>query len=67
MTGEVDVELYKGKASIHARRSDLSLYDQDLSSMDDIEGFNPTDSTGFINVNSIRLKAHSLREKNRSE
>ncbi|MBD3289285.1 argininosuccinate synthase, partial [candidate division KSB1 bacterium] len=34
--------------------------DQDLSSME-VEGdFDATDSTGFININAIRLKAHNL-------
>lgn len=67
VTGEVDVQLYKGRASIIARRSPLSLYNQDLSSMDDHGGFNPRDSEGFININSIRLKAHTVRERGRGK
>lgn len=63
VTGSVDVQLFKGSAKIRSRRSPLSLYNQDLSSMDDHGGFNPRDSEGFININSIRLKAHSMRER----
>jgi len=57
------MHLYKGKATIAARSSPLSLYNQDLSSMDAHGAWNPQDSTGFIRINSVRLKAHYLREK----
>lgn len=56
--GIVYLGLYKGNVRVLGRESPTSLYDQALASMD-IEGeFNQTDSTGFININAIRLKAH---------
>ena len=36
------------------------IYDQDLSSMEIEGGFDAKDSSGFININAIRLKAHNL-------
>lgn len=63
VSGTVDVSLYKGKASIIGRSSPLSLYSQNIASMDEQGAWNPQDSTGFIRINSTRLKAHLLRER----
>jgi argininosuccinate synthase len=63
VSGSVDIQLFKGKASIVARSSPLSLYNKHLSSMDISGGWNPQDSTGFIRINSVRLRAHTAREK----
>ncbi|MCX6223848.1 MAG: argininosuccinate synthase [Bacteroidia bacterium] len=60
ITGTVVVSLYKGNAMPVYRESPVSLYDQNLSSMDVEGGFDATDSRGFININAIRLKAHYL-------
>ncbi len=60
ITGKVRLSLYKGNVVTIGRDSPNSLYDQDLSSMDIEGGFDATDSTGFININAIRLKAHKL-------
>jgi Arginosuccinate synthase len=32
------------------------LYDEHQSSMDELGGFEPTDATGFIQIESIRIK-----------
>ncbi len=56
--GVVYLSLYKGNIQVLGRESPTSLYDQALSSMDIEGGFNQTDSSGFININAIRLKAH---------
>lgn len=58
--GVVVVSIYKGNVMPVSRYSPTSLYDQNLSSMDVEGGFNSTDSKGFINIHSIRLKAHNL-------
>ncbi len=60
INGKVSVALYKGNVHIIGRYSPTSLYDPDLSSMDKEGGFDATDSTGFINIQAIRLKAHHL-------
>jgi len=58
--GTVRVALLKGNIISIGRESPTSLYNQDLSSMDIEGGFDANDSQGFININAIRLKAHSL-------
>jgi len=57
--GVVYLSLYKGNVMVLGRESHSSLYDKELSSMDIEGGFNQQDSRGFININSIRLKAHN--------
>ncbi|MBI5393440.1 argininosuccinate synthase [Candidatus Woesearchaeota archaeon] len=59
--------LYKGNVINTGRESPSSLYDQELSSMDVEGGFNQQDSIGFIKINAIRLKAHHLILKKRSD
>ena len=62
VSGDVDISLFKGKASIVARSSPLSLYNPHIASMDAHGGWNPQDSTGFIRINAVRLRAHQRRE-----
>lgn len=63
--GKVTLALYKGNTDVIGRESPVSLYDQDISSMDIEGGYNAVDCKGFININAIRLKAHHavLRKK----
>ena len=63
--GKVTLSLYKGNVSIIGRESPVSLYNEELSSMDVEGGFNSIDSRGFININAIRLKAHHVVLKNK--
>jgi argininosuccinate synthase len=63
VSGYCDVRLFKGRASVAARSSPLSLYNKTISSMDVAGGWNPQDSTGFIRINSVRLRAHAARER----
>jgi len=58
--GKVIVSLYKGNVTTVGRESPTSLYDRDQSSMDIEGGFDAVDSTGFINIHALRLKAHNL-------
>ena len=63
VTGSVELELYKGNVRVTGRQSPNSLYNEKLSSMDIEGGFDQQDSRGFININSIRLKAYSAIQK----
>ncbi len=63
VTGTVTVGLYKGNVMIKGRSSPVTLYDQDLASMDRSGGFDPTDTTGFIRINAMRLRSSALRAK----
>jgi argininosuccinate synthase len=62
VTGTTTVQLFKGKASIVGRSSPYSLYNPHIASMDAHGKWNPADSTGFIKINAVRLKAHFNRE-----
>lgn len=49
---------------ILGRKSDVSLYNEDLVSMDKHAEFSPSDATGFINIQAIRLKEfHRFQEQ----
>ena len=63
VTGTVTVGLYKGNVMVKARSSPVSLYNQDLASMDRSGGFNPLDSTGFIRTHALRLRSSALRAR----
>ena len=66
-TGHVKIELYKGHMYCRGRKSPFSLYDERMSSMNESGGYDPLHATGFIQVNSIRLKADHLRSKHMAE
>jgi argininosuccinate synthase len=56
VNGTVRLKLYKGSVVIEGRSSSEGLYDERQSSMDELGGFEPTDTTGFIQIESIRIK-----------
>ena len=56
VNGVVRLKLYKGSVVIEGRSSDEGLYDEKQSSMDELGGFEPTDTSGFIQIESIRIK-----------
>ncbi|KAM5494661.1 argininosuccinate synthetase [Microsporum canis] len=64
VNGQVRIRCFKGTVSVLGRSSETSkLYDPELSSMDSIDDFAPTDTTGFIATQAIRLKAYGKAEK----
>ena len=63
VTGTATVALYKGNVINAGVASEVSLYNQDLGSMDKAGGYNPIDCKGFININALRLVADSERAK----
>ena len=60
--GSVSLLLYKGNVIIKSRSSPLTLYDEKIASMDEAGGFNPSDSNGFIKIQSIRLMAYMAQK-----
>ena len=63
VTGSVTLSLYKGSVSVISRDSDYSLYDPKIVTFEDDENtFDQADATGFIKINSIRLKTNSKRK-----
>ncbi|KAB8263456.1 argininosuccinate synthase [Aspergillus pseudonomiae] len=68
VNGEVRVRLYKGNPYILGRSSSTEkLYDAEEASMDSLEDFEPTDTTGFIAISSIRLKKYGLQKAEEGE
>jgi argininosuccinate synthase len=63
--GTVYVSIYKGNVDVIGRKSPISLYDKELSSMDVEGNYNALDCKGFIKINAIRLKAHHIVLKNK--
>jgi argininosuccinate synthase len=56
VNGIVRLKLYKGNVVVEGRESSEGLYDEQQSSMDELGGFEPIDTTGFIAIESIRIK-----------
>ncbi|CAK5267453.1 unnamed protein product [Mycena citricolor] len=56
VNGTVRLKLYKGNVVVEGRQSEEGLYDERQSSMDEMGGFEPTDTSGFIQIQSIRVK-----------
>lgn len=68
VNGEVRVRLYKGHTYILGRSSSTEkLYSAEEASMDSLEDFEPTDTTGFIAIQSIRLKKYGLQKAEEGE
>jgi len=53
--GVVQLSLYRGGVYVLGRDSALSLYNQQLVSMDVQGNYDPVDAAGFIRVNAVRL------------
>jgi len=64
ITGSVKLGLYKGNITVKERISSYSLYDSKIVTFeDDQNSYNQADATGFIKINSLRLKANAKRKK----
>ena len=63
VTGTIRLKLFKGNVITVGRKSPLSLYDEDVASMEDaVSDYQPEDAGGFI-----RLHATRLRERHRKQ
>ncbi|MGJ8677489.1 MAG: argininosuccinate synthase [Akkermansiaceae bacterium] len=65
VSGEVRMKLYKGNVMQAGRRSALSLYSEDVATMEGggEEAYDQADATGFIALNALRLKATAMQKK----
>src|SRR5450432_3077516 len=58
VAGTVRLKLYKGNVITCGRKSKYSLYDPKIASMEGVKSwYNQSDSTGFIRLNGLRLRA----------
>ncbi|HEV8341985.1 MAG TPA: argininosuccinate synthase [Candidatus Binatia bacterium] len=60
VAGKVRLKLYKGNVIVAGRKSDLSLYDPNLATFEEGEGYNQMDAEGFIRLNALRLRLRRL-------
>jgi argininosuccinate synthase len=63
VTGTVRLSLYKGNATVVGRRSPRSLYRTDFATFEADTVYRQRDAEGFINLNALRLKIRSLRDR----
>jgi len=65
VNGTVRLKLYKGNCSVLGRKSDNSLYDQDIASFDMDDSYDQNDAEGFIKLNALRLRLYTQVFKNK--
>ena len=64
VSGKVTLSLYKGNITVLGRSSDSSLYDAKIVTFEDDENaYDQADASGFIKINSLRLKQAAKRKK----
>jgi argininosuccinate synthase len=63
VTGTVRLKLYKGNVQVTGRRSPRSLYRTDFVTFEADSVYRQRDAEGFINLNALRLKIRSLRDR----
>ncbi len=61
VTGTVRVKLYKGAILVAGRKSEFSLYNPHIATMeaDPTKAYNQNDATGFIRLNGLRLRVNA--------
>ncbi|OCF37422.1 argininosuccinate synthase [Kwoniella heveanensis BCC8398] len=67
VNGLVRLKCYKGNVIVEGRDADEGLYDAKFSSMDEMGGFEPTATSGFIDISSIRIKAWAQQNLKRGQ
>jgi argininosuccinate synthase len=64
VTGVVRLKLYKGNVIVAGRKSDRSLYDPSIATMEGAESaYDQGDAGGFIRLNALRLKLRAQRDR----
>ncbi|MBU2582460.1 MAG: argininosuccinate synthase [Alphaproteobacteria bacterium] len=62
--GEVRLKLYKGNVIVIGRKSEKSLYSDQLVTFEDDEGaYDQKDAEGFIKLQALRLRTLGMRER----
>ena len=62
VNGTVRLKLYKGSVTCVGRKSENSLFDEDIATFEDDKGsYNQADAEGFIKLNALRLRIASQK------
>jgi argininosuccinate synthase len=68
VNGQVRLRLYKGHCYVLGRSSETEkLYSAEEASMDSLDNFSPEETTGFIGIQSIRLKKYGMQKEEEGE
>ncbi len=67
VTGEVRVKLFKGACHVNGRRSEYSIYDEEICSFEEEEVYNQKDAEGFIKLNALRLRMLANSKQRQSQ
>jgi argininosuccinate synthase len=62
VTGTVRLKLYKGNTIVTGRKAERSLYSEETATFEAGGDYDQSDATGFIRLNSLRLKLGKLRK-----
>ena len=63
VSGVVRIKLYKGNLVCCGRKSPLSLYDENIASMEGVKSeYNQNDATGFIRLQALRLRQRARKQ-----
>lgn len=60
VTGTARLKLYRGNVIVAGRKSENSLYSQDLATFEEDSIYDQSDATGFIKLNALRLRMRNL-------
>ena len=63
VTGTARLKLYKGNIIMAGRKSPVSLYRTDFATFEKEAVYNQADATGFIKINSLRLRIRALMKE----
>ena len=63
VTGTVKVKLYKGHAMVVGRKSQYSLYSENIASFEKSDLYDQTDASGFLNLFGLQTKVEALLRK----
>ncbi|MDY0390552.1 argininosuccinate synthase [Desulfobulbus oligotrophicus] len=63
VSGTVRLKLYKGNCTPVGRKSANSLYSESFATFEEDEVYNQADATGFIRLNSLRLRIQAHQQK----
>ena len=62
VSGDVRVKLYKGNVTVVGRRSEQTLFDENIATFEDDAGaYNQKDAEGFIKLNALRMRIAALK------
>jgi len=64
VNGDVRLKLYKGNVEVVGRRSDNSLFDENIATFEDDAGaYDQKDAEGFIKLNALRLRIAANKKR----